>query len=197
MKLNFYRTLLILSGVVFLIPQNSVASSSAVIFSEHAILIDAGSADVLAPGALPLEADTPYNKTMGYGWLSGPKRQPLLRKNLSRSRDNLTIDSISAQNLTFRIDLAPGDWQVTFWMESGIEHQSSALFLVNGTARNLNWHAFESPAEPTVNLGPSYRFYMGNVTVDKKGLVLEWRGKTDLIRLNGLQFNAIPARIGK
>lgn len=195
MKPNFYRTLLILSGALFFIPQNSVASSAAMKFSKNAILIDAGSTNILSPGALPLEADTRYNKDTGYGWISGPKRQSLLRKNLSRSRNKLTIDSISAQKLKFRIDLAPGDWQVTFWMESGMEHQNSALFLINGKARNLNWHIFGAPAEPKVSLNPSYRLYMGNVTVGKKGLVLEWRGKADLVRLNGLQFHSRPTKI--
>lgn len=189
-RMNICRSVFILLAIVLLIP----LSWGATTFAKHPVLIDAGSTNLLAENALPLNASTLYDKGRGYGWVPGEDRQTLNRQDLSRSRDNLIIDSIAAQTLKFRIDLQPGAWQMTFWMEAGREYQNSALFLVNGKRRKLHWHAFPTPAEPRTSLKPEYRLFQGKIDVGDKGLVLEWLGKADKVRLMALQFHPRPAK---
>ena len=190
-RMNIRHSAFIILVVALFIP----LSWGAPTFAKNSILIDAGSANLLAANALLLNAATLYNKDRGYGWLSGKDRQMLIRQDLSKSRNNLTIDSISAQNLKFRIDLQPGTWQMTFSMEAGREYQNSALFLANGKEYKLPWHAFATPAEPRTRLKPEYRLFQGKIDVGGKGLVLEWKGKADKVRLMALQFHPRPAKL--
>lgn len=173
--------------ILLVLPISAVAD-----FGNQAVLLDAGTSNILAPDALALEENTSYNKDRGFGWISRQEKQLLVRQDLEKSRKALTIDSITASQLEFRIDLAAGDWQVTFWMEAGLEHENSALFFVNGQQRELNWHAFDAPAEPRVDLGPNYRLYVGDVVVGANGLILKWQAQSDLIRLMGLKFLPKP-----
>ena len=163
-------------------------ASKAVYFEKLPILFDISTEPRLSPAALAVGPEAIYTDDKGYGWLSKEKRTSLERHELAKSRDELTIDSVSSTRLKFRVNLTPGEWQMTFWMEAGMEDQNSAHFLVQGKRQTLNWYTFDAPAEPRTKLRPQYRLYHGRATVGKKGLVLEWKGQNDLVRLNGLQF---------
>ena len=192
MKLSNYRPAYLLSTTALFFACGlygpDVFASKTISFAKQPVLFDFGTELNLSASALPVGPEAMFTKDNGYGWLSREKRTTLERNDQSRSRDKLTIDSVSASRLKFRVNLAPGDWQATFWMESGVEDQNSADFSVQGKKQNLNWYAFDSPAEPRTALKPEYRLYHGKVNVGKNGLTIEWKGQKDLIRLNGLQF---------
>ncbi|WP_323845718.1 hypothetical protein [Microbulbifer magnicolonia] len=154
-----------------------------------ALTFDAGTAQRHYAGSQLLESDSLYAPQRGYGWLPGGKTPELLQRDeLSRSRDDLTIDSLGGEELRFRIDLPKGEWLLNFWMESGTEFVNTATVTANGRPLALNWHKFERPAEPVTSLRPEYRLWQGPVSVDKDSLELVFKGGEDEVRLNGLQF---------
>ncbi|WP_417451580.1 hypothetical protein [Kordiimonas sp.] len=156
------------------------------------IVLDAGPPDTLTKDGLPLETTTIYSAERGYGWLDPDKERVFVtRDGMERSRDAFTIDSIEASSLDFRIDLPVGDWLVRFWAEAGLEYINTATFKANGIEHPLNWYEFAEPSEPSTQLRRGYRLYQKVVKVGNDGLVLNWQGGKDKVRLNGLQF--IPA----
>ena len=157
---------------------------------QQALLFDMGSNNRLSPSSIAVDTETIYSKDRGYGWLSREKRTLLERNDRSQSRNELTIDSVTASQLVWRVDLAPGEWHMTFWMEGGMEDQNTAMFFIQGKQQRLNWYAFDAPAEPRVQPKSQYRLYHAKIKVGKKGLVLRWQGQKDQVRLNALQFIA-------
>ncbi len=152
------------------------------------VLFDAGSSDHLQSGATKLGIETKYNKETGFGWVSSEQRALLDRKKLFKSRDLLTIDSVVSKRLEFKANVAPGNWQITFWVEAGMEDVTSMKFYAQGIEQPIEWVEFDEPSEPRTSLKQTYRLYMTNALVGDDGLSLEWVGDKDLVRLNGLQL---------
>ncbi|WP_226704713.1 hypothetical protein [Microbulbifer elongatus] len=188
------RIAMALSGLLTVGATGALAATSSsplahLLAHDATLTFDAGTPQRQTADSLLLETNSRYTPQQGYGWLPG-KNEPtlLVRDELARSRDDLTIDSLGAKELRFRVDLPRGEWRLNLWMEAGLEFVNTARVTANGRPLDLNWHKFERPAEPVTSLRPEYRLWQGQVSVTEDALELVFKGGEDDIRVNGLQF---------
>jgi len=149
---------------------------------------DAGPADsVLARRSVELHPDTIYSPERGYGWTLSPQ-EGFHRQELSRSRNSMTIDGVSAQHVKFRVDLAPAVWHLTLWVGAGIEDESSLEVTIQGRIQPLGWQVFRAPSEQRQSVQRTFRVFQGTANVGAEGLSLELKGRHASVRLLGISL---------
>jgi hypothetical protein len=134
----------------------------------------------LNPGSL-------YTPETGFGWTQCPQGE-FNRRELSRSRNSMTIDGVSGQRLGFRIDVAPGVWFLSLCVEAGLEDASSPELMIQGRKQILGWQAFRSSEEPRRSIRNTYRVFQGKATVGADGLFIELIGRQDVVRVLGFSL---------
>lgn len=175
---------LLMSGVLIgscLISSNNLAAQ--VVSSRNVLRFDAGpTSSSVELDAMELNLESAYTPEVGFGWTQSPLRA-FDRKELSRSRNSMTIDGVSGPCLEFRADVAPGVWSVSFWLEAGLEDVSTLELRIQGRQVKLGWQAFRTPEEPRSSIQKTYRVYHGSATVGSKGLSIKLNGGRDEVRL--------------
>jgi hypothetical protein len=147
---------------------------------------DAGAkGSVVARNALLLTVEDRYDPRRGYGWESNPSSS-FERPRLRRSRNDLTIDGVTAMELTFRADIPPGPWWMTVWVEAGTEDSSTLQCFLNGEELKLEFQAFKPPAEPRTEIQHIYRVLNTPLHVREAGVRLQLKGNQDSVRLMGI-----------
>ncbi len=151
---------------------------------------DAGSAkSTVAAHSRRLTPADRYDLQRGYGWTIAPAAN-FSRPDLQRSRDDLTIDGVCGRKLAVQIDLTPGKWNVIFWLEAGYEDSSTVSVRFNAQPQSLNWQAFRPSTEGRGQVMRNYRVFQGMATADEQGLLIEWIGKKDSVRVMGFEIIA-------
>ncbi len=147
----------------------------------------------VAPEAVLLTPDMNYTKKAGYGWRSAPE-SAFVNDEFSKSRDAFNIDGVEGQELDFKIDLPEGEWWITLYTDAGYEDSSTVQLEINQQLINMDWHAFQPPAEPRQELQPSYRVYQGLFEVSD-AFEIKLQGNANKARLLGLSIiqNIDPA----
>ncbi len=155
---------------------------------------DCGSGDSeVAEGAQLFTPADQYSASRGFGWVD-PTGKAFVNKEFSRSRDDFNIDGISGQTLDLRADVPTGEWWVTLFVDAGYEDSSTIKLKINDEFIDLNWHAFQPPAEPRQVLQPSYRVYQGAFKINDFIRITLMGGDHDA-RLLGLTLMPNPSPI--
>ena len=132
-----------------------------------------------------------YSVEEGYGWIVPPENV-FHRKELYKSRNELDIDGVTGQKLSFKIDAAKSKWYITILMEAGLEDSSTAVIRLNGEMQSMNWQSFSPPAEGRKTLQKIYRVFHGPVQSDSDGILIDLEGKADSIRVLGVKLYPDP-----
>jgi len=186
--LNQYIHLLYIIGLI-------LNFNGAIAGNNGIYLFDAGSAGkALEPDAVLLTKDDLLKPGDEYGLLE-PAKSEFFRKDLFRSRSNLTIDGITGKSLAFKLMLPEGDWRITVWIDGGLEDSSTVLFEINQNTINPGWQAFKPPSEGRTDLMNVYRLYQGRFNTGTNGLELRIHSQQDSVRLLGLSINPEPVVI--
>jgi hypothetical protein len=128
-----------------------------------------------------------YTPARGFGWTERPERD-FDRRELSRSRSELTIDGVAGERFAFRADVAPGTWHVTVWLEAEPAKSHWPKVRVQGQSQKLHWQQFQSFAEPTTTFEKTYRVFQCVASVGTDGLSLELLGGQSQVNLLGVSL---------
>lgn len=126
-----------------------------------------------------------YSKKQVFGWIVPPVGD-FHRQNLTRSRDNLTIDGVVGKKIGFKAEIPKGNWVLTFWTETGKEDSSTQSIKINGKNTPPQYQDFFKPSEPRTGLKSTFRIFHQKINIDKKGFQLDLDGGEDSVRLLGL-----------
>lgn len=153
---------------------------------------DAGpAASTVTPDALPLAPSHGYTTERRYGWTTPPD-SGFVRADLARSRRMVNIDGVAGAAMALQVDIPPGRWHVTLWIEAGLEDSSTITLDLEGLHRVAGGQVFLPPAEPRTALQKIYRVYQEHVDIDANGLQLRLTGGRDRVRLLGLSLIPNP-----
>ena len=176
------------SGLIAPCTFSSLSMAEQVDSSRNVFRFDAGpTGSTVEHGTVELNLESVYTPDVGFGWTQGPRGE-FNRRELSRSRNSLTIDGVSGHRLGFRTDIAPGVWSLSLWVEAGLEDSSTLKLTIQGRERTLGWQAFRSPAEPRRSIQKTYRVFQGTAKVSSEGLSIELIGGQDEVRLLGFSL---------
>ena len=177
--------LFLLTGLLPLCSFSSISKAELVGSSRNTSRFDAGPIDSqFESRAVGLNLKSSYTPETGFGWTHSPQGA-FHRRELSRSRNSMTIDGVSGERLGFRTDIAPGNWFLFFWVEAGPEDANSVRLIIQGRERTLGWQAFRSPAEPRRSAQKTYRLFQGAAEVGSDGFSFELFGLQSQVRLLG------------
>ncbi|MCC6396351.1 MAG: hypothetical protein IT282_04990 [Bacteroidetes bacterium] len=149
-----------------------------------------GSIDRFSTALTPADI---YTTERGFGWTSTagvPFTRPKERS--GTLRDDMTSDGIAAGTLGFRINLPPGEWWFTCWLDVGYEDSATTQLSINGEPYPVVWHHLKPDEEGRTSLSGVYRVIHLPCTLRAPGLSFALRGVRDSVRFLGCTF--IPAR---
>lgn len=143
------------------------------------------------PGFNTLGLDDLYQKEKGYGWITAPVNN-FSRRTLDQFREPPLQDGVASGSVSFQADIPAGQWWVTLWMEAGLEDANTATLKLNSQQIDLDWHAFDPPAEPRDAIQQQYRLLHKSVSVGQDGLRLELTGQADSVRVLAFSLHPEP-----
>jgi len=171
----------------------SKAQHTPIEFTLRPYFFDAGMKDSeVDKSSILLSPNFLYSDEYGYGWTT-KNLEAFNHNEWHESRDDKTIDGLSADKISFKADLPNGDWWITIWFDGGLEDSSTVSLSINGIDHELNLQDFSPSAESEqLREAPQkmYRIVQRKVNVSNSPLTFTLKGGRDLARI--LSFSLIP-----
>ncbi len=162
----------------------SVASAAAAPPLASPLSLDFGPKASKEAGVLNVDLQGPRHA--GIKWLTPPSGQSVNDRQ-ARSRNDMTIDSVTGKVLTLRVSAPTEFAHVAFMAEAGMQDVSGIQFSVNDAPQNLAWLGFDPPSEPRTSPRPEVRLFTGTMKVKAGKLDLKWSNQSEPVHLISLQ----------
>lgn len=109
----------------------------------------------------------------------------------SKSRDEVTIDSVGGAELALRVAAPAKFAHVAFISEAGTHDRSELEFTIDGKGQELAWLSFDEPHEPRTNPRPEVRLFSTTVQPAGGKLDLRWSNPSQPVLLGWLQVTPL------